>query len=87
MRYVRPDPFPGAIRAIGETFLASNIHAGRAEADRRGILAADIDAVTQHDRRLATYMLGQRGSGDTRDQRAGEFGLRRLIGSMRGDAV
>ena len=80
-------PFPGAIRAIGETFSVWTLRAGREEAERRGIAAADIDAVTRYDRRLATYMLGQLGSPEHHAQRAGETGLRRLIGSMEHDAA
>ncbi|MDP4026327.1 hypothetical protein Q8W71_27260 [Methylobacterium sp. NEAU 140] len=77
-----PIPFPGTVRAIGETFPAPMIRVGREEAERRGITPAAIDAVTRHDRRLATYMLGQLGSQDPDHRRSGEFGLRRLIGSM-----
>ena len=80
-------PFPGAVRAIGETFPAHTIRAGRGVAEHRGILGADIDAVTLHDRRFATYMLGQLGSRDPDHQRAGEVGLRRLIASMQDDAA
>ncbi|QEE37614.1 MULTISPECIES: hypothetical protein [unclassified Methylobacterium] len=80
-------PFPGAVRAIGETFAAQVIRAGRSEAEHRGILATDVDAVTLHDRRFATYMLGQLGSRDPDHQRAGEFGLRRLIATMQDDAA
>jgi hypothetical protein len=84
-----PEPisFPGTIRAVGETFTAYTLRAGRHEAERRGILPDDIDAAMRHDRRLATYMLGQLGSHEPHDQRAGEFGLRRLINSMEDDAA
>lgn len=82
-----PIPFPGGVRAIGETFPAHVLRAGRAVAEHRGILAADIDAVTLHDRRFATYMLGQLGSRDHDHQRAGEVGLRRLITSMQDGAA
>ncbi|MCJ2020513.1 hypothetical protein MKK84_24300 [Methylobacterium sp. E-065] len=82
-----PIPFPGAVRAIGETFPAHVIRAGRGVAEHRGILADDIDAVTLHDRRFATYMLGQLGSRDPDHQRVGEVGLRRLITSMQDDAA
>ena len=82
-----PIPFPRAVRAIGETFPAHVIRAGRAVAERRGIATDDIDAVTLHDRQFATYMLGHLGSRDPSDQRAGEFGLRRLIASMRDAAA
>ena len=81
-----PIPFPGAVHAIGETFRAWTIRAGREEAERRGIVSADIDAVTEHDRRFAIYMLGQLGSRDLDHQRCGEVGLRRLIGSMKAAA-
>ncbi len=80
-------PFPGAVRAIGEIFAATTIRAGRGVAEHRGILAADIDAVTQHDRRFAMYMLGQLGSRDPDHQRAGEVGLRRLIANMQEDSA
>lgn len=82
-----PIPFTGAVRAIGETFPAHVLRAGRAVAEHRGIFSDDIDAVTLHDRRFATYMLGQLGSWDLDHQRAGEVGLRRLIASMQDDAA
>jgi hypothetical protein len=82
-----PTPFPGAVHAIGETFPAHTIRAGRSVAEHWGILADDIDAVTLHDRRFATYMLGQLGSRDPDHQRAGEVGLRRLIATMQDDAA
>lgn len=82
MTLAEPIPFSGAVRAIGETFPAHVIRAGRDVAEHRGILAADIDAVTLHDRRFATYMLGKLGSRNPDHQRAGEVGLRRLIASM-----
>ncbi|WP_267427203.1 hypothetical protein [Methylobacterium sp. GC_Met_2] len=82
-----PTPFPGTIRAIGEIFPAHVVRAGRGVAEHLGILAADIDAVTLHDRRFATYMLGQLGSRDPDHQRAGEVGLRRLIATMQDDAA
>ncbi|MCJ2023940.1 hypothetical protein [Methylobacterium sp. J-067] len=82
-----PIPFPGAVRAIGETFPAHVIRAGRVEAERRGILPADLDDVTRYDRRFATYMLGLLGSRAPGHRLLGEHGLRRLIGSMQDDAA
>ena len=82
-----PIPFPGTVRAIGETFSVWTLRAGREEAERRGIVPADIDAATRYDRRLATYMLGQLGSHEQQAKRVGEIGLRRFIGSMEDDAA
>ena len=75
-------PFPGAVTAVGETFPAEAIRAGRTEAARRGIAGDQVDAVTAHDRRFALYLLGNLGSQDPYHQRCGEVGLRRLLDSI-----
>lgn len=75
-------PFPKPMSVAGVAVQGSAVRAGVRQAGRLGFTFDQIAAVAAYDRRMSAYLIGLLGSLDAEDQRAGEFGLRRLLASM-----